>query len=76
MDVFEATKPGMPAKTQERVQQAIVNIDKLLELKKQKELKEQDLVFGASELYERAEVNNEQKKRARASKDPLAVEPE
>ena len=37
VEPFEATKSRMPPKTQERVQQTIVNIDKLLELKKQKE---------------------------------------
>ena len=47
----------MPHKTQEGVQQTIVNIDKLLELKRQKASEEQDLAFGASELYELAEVD-------------------
>jgi hypothetical protein len=76
VEPFEATKSRMPPQTQERVLQTIVNIDKLLELKKQKELEEQDLAFGASELYELAEVEHEQTKRARASKDPLGIKPE
>jgi hypothetical protein len=76
MEQFEATKSRMASKTQEKVRQTIVTIDKLLELKKHRELEQQDLAFGASELYELAEADTEQTQRARTIEGPLGVKPE